>query len=168
MIIELTKAIIAGIINILPNNDAGHKIRYIYYKKRIKYLGDNVRFGPYLQIRSHNKLSIGKNTAINQCCYINAYNFIDIGKNCNIGPNCVLSSANHGHAKKKHIMEQPPIKTKKMVIKNDVWLGANVTVTAGSIIGNGAIIGANSVVTKKIEPYTICAGVPARKIGVRK
>ena len=55
-----------------------------------------------------------------------------------------------------------------MIICNDVWIGANVTITAGTKIGEGAIIGANSIVTKDIEPYTIQAGVPATKIGIRK
>ena len=47
---------------------------------------------------------------------------------------------------------------------NDVWLGANVTVCPGVTIGDGAVIAAGAVVTGDIEPGTIAAGVPARKI----
>lgn len=47
-------------------------------------------------------------------------------------------------------------------IGNDVWIGANVTVYSGSSIGDGAVIGGNSVVTSHIPPYAIAAGNPAR------
>lgn len=49
-------------------------------------------------------------------------------------------------------------------IEHDVWIGQNVTIMRGIRIGTGAIIGANSVVTKDVPPYTIVAGVPAKKI----
>ena len=52
-------------------------------------------------------------------------------------------------------------------IGNDVWLGFNATVLSGVIIGDGAVIGANSLVTKDIPPYAIAAGQPARVIKYR-
>lgn len=53
------------------------------------------------------------------------------------------------------------------VIENDVWLGQNVTVMLGVHIGNGAIIGANSVVAKDIDPYCIAAGNPCKIVKKR-
>ncbi len=53
---------------------------------------------------------------------------------------------------------------KKIKIGNDVWVGQNVTILRGVSVGDGAIIGANSLVTKDVPPYTVCAGVPARII----
>ncbi|MDU4738665.1 CatB-related O-acetyltransferase [Clostridium sp.] len=50
------------------------------------------------------------------------------------------------------------------VIGNDVWIGMNSIIMPGIIIGDGAIIGTNSVVTKNVEPYSIVGGVPARVI----
>ncbi|RNI35210.1 antibiotic acetyltransferase [Hanamia caeni] len=55
----------------------------------------------------------------------------------------------------------------KTVIGNDVWIGSNAFVKGGITIGNGAIIGAHSVVTKDVEPYSIVAGNPARVIRKR-
>ncbi len=52
-------------------------------------------------------------------------------------------------------------------IGNDVWIAAGVTILRGVTIGNGAVIGAGAVVTKSVEPYSIVAGVPAKKIGQR-
>jgi len=57
----------------------------------------------------------------------------------------------------------------KYVIKigNDVWIGNNVIIMDGVTIGDGAIVAAGSIVTKDIDPYTVCAGVPARVIKQR-
>ena len=53
------------------------------------------------------------------------------------------------------------------VIGNDVWIGQNATIMPGVHIGDGAIIGANSLVSKDVEPYTIVAGNPIRIIRKR-
>lgn len=52
-------------------------------------------------------------------------------------------------------------------VGNDVWFGADATVLSGVSIGDGAVIGANSVVTKDVDPYEIVAGVPADHRGWR-
>ena len=49
-----------------------------------------------------------------------------------------------------------------MIIGNDVWIGDRATILSGVRIGDGAVIGAGSVVTKDVEPYSIVAGNPAR------
>ena len=52
-------------------------------------------------------------------------------------------------------------------IGNDVWIGRDATIMAGVRIGNGAVVGTNSVVTRDVEPYSIVAGIPARHIRYR-
>ncbi|MEY4541064.1 MAG: hypothetical protein RLZZ306_2821 [Bacteroidota bacterium] len=54
-----------------------------------------------------------------------------------------------------------------IVVGNDVWIGYNATIMAGVNIGDGAIIGTNSVVTKDVEPYSIVGGNPAKLIKKR-
>lgn len=56
----------------------------------------------------------------------------------------------------------------KVIIQDDVWIGANVCIMHGLTIGKGSVIGAGAIVTKNVEPFTIVGGVPARKIGERK
>lgn len=63
-------------------------------------------------------------------------------------------------SKKGHIATKF-VKTKKIIIKDDVWIGANTTILMGVTIGEGAIIGANSVVLNNVAPYTIVVGNPA-------
>ena len=52
-------------------------------------------------------------------------------------------------------------------IESDVWIGGNVTVLKNVNIGEGCIVGAGSVVTKSLPPYSICVGVPCRPIKLR-
>ena len=64
--------------------------------------------------------------------------------------------------------EIPAIKSKgDIVVGNDVWIGQNATVLPGVKIGDGAIIGANSVVGSDVEPYTVVVGNPSRMIRKR-
>ena len=55
----------------------------------------------------------------------------------------------------------------QIVIGNDVWIGNRVMIMEGVTIGDGAVIGAGAVVTKDVEPYSVYAGVPAKKIRMR-
>lgn len=57
--------------------------------------------------------------------------------------------------------------TKVTHVGNDVWIGHGAIITAGVTVGDGAVIGANAVVTKDVEPYAIVAGVPAKLIRYR-
>ena len=102
-----------------------------------------------------------------------------IGKFCQIaaGVEFVMNGANHqmnavstfpfytlaGWDMKAPAPEDMPLKG-DTVIGNDVWIGQNATILPGVHIGNGAIIGASSVVGSDVEPYTIVAGNPAQFI----
>ena len=61
-------------------------------------------------------------------------------------------------------MNRPLTSKGAVVIEDNVWLGDNVCVLSGITIGKGAIIGANSVVTHSIPPYSVAAGTPAKVI----
>ncbi|MEI9416775.1 DapH/DapD/GlmU-related protein [Mesorhizobium sp. Cs1321R2N1] len=58
-------------------------------------------------------------------------------------------------------------RSKAVTIGNDVWVGHGAVILPGIAIGNGAVIGANAVVTRDVPPYTIVAGVPAKPIRLR-
>lgn len=55
-----------------------------------------------------------------------------------------------------------------MIIEDDCWTGANVAINKGVHLGKGSIVGANAVVTRDTEPYSINVGVPARAVGFRE
>lgn len=52
----------------------------------------------------------------------------------------------------------------QVIIGNDVWIGEDVRILEGVVIGDGAVIGAGAIVTKDVEPYSIYAGIPAKKL----
>ena len=93
---------------------------------------------------------------------------IRIGKQVAIGPGTVLRAANHCFdSLEKAIMLQGHLYG-EIVIEDDVWIAANCTITPGTRIGHGAVVGAGAVVTRDVEPYAIVGGVPARVIGSRR
>ena len=57
------------------------------------------------------------------------------------------------------------IRDRPVIIEDDVWIGFNATILKGVRIGRGAIVGANTVITKDVPPYTIMVGNPARAVG---
>ncbi|MFD2133438.1 Vat family streptogramin A O-acetyltransferase [Pseudogracilibacillus auburnensis] len=105
-----------------------------------------------------------------------------IGKFCSIGPGVtfIMNGANHrmdgstypfnifgnGWEKYTPTLDMLPLKG-DTVIGNDVWIGLDATIMPGVNVGDGAIIGAKSIVTKDVEPYTIVGGNPAKKIKKR-
>lgn len=107
-----------------------------------------------------------------------------IGKFCSIGPDCRISLPKHPssifvstHPIFFSTLKQSQISFsdknyfdefgKPIIIGNDVWIGANVIIINGIKVGDGAIIGAGSVVTKDVPPYSIVGGVPAKIIRYR-
>lgn len=63
------------------------------------------------------------------------------------------------------LMQYGVSKVGRVIIRRGAWLGVGAVLLPGIEIGTGAIVGANAVVTKSVEPYAVVAGVPARKIG---
>jgi len=104
---------------------------------------------------------------------------IRIGKKCSIAKNCTFVLSNHlldrfstcpsgGKRLFSHDEGNPSSYSKgDIVIKNDVWIGANCTLIDGLTIGNGAVVAAGSVVTKDVPPYAIVGGNPAKLIRYR-
>lgn len=124
----------------------------------------------YVIIRTYdNEVVIGDYTQINPFVVIYGHNKIAIGNKVMIGPHCMIASGNHDYKQVKIPMMNGGNLTKgPIVIGDDVWIGANSTILDGVKIGNGAVIGANSLVNRDIEPYSVVAGNPAKFIKYRK
>jgi acetyltransferase-like isoleucine patch superfamily enzyme len=125
--------------------------------------------GPYVEIKSgfKGKIIIGKHTEINRFSIIDIQQSLSIGDNVIIGPYCYITDYDHAFQIKKVPIKNQGYIVKKIIIENNVWIGAHVTVLKGITIGEGAVIGAGSVVTKDISPNVIAAGNPAKVIRKR-
>lgn len=120
-------------------------------------------FYPEDSVFTYSTISIGSNVFINRRAYFSGC--ITIGNNVLFGPDVFITSGDHEYREVgKLINSQGRVMPRKVVVEDDVWIGAKVCILAGVRIGQGAVIGAGSVVTKDIEPYTICVGNPCRKI----
>ena len=114
-------------------------------------------------------VALGAETHVQSRCHFSAYQgSIKIGRRVEIAPNCLFYPYNHGTAPDQPVRSQPLDSRGDIVIEDDVWLGAGVTVLDNVHIGQGAVIGAGSVVTQNIPPNTIAVGVPARVVRSRE
>lgn len=131
-------------------------------------LGDNVRFGKgvYLGAWSTGKLVMGDNCYIGRWSIILAHQSVIIGNDCLIAPGCHITDVNHGIDHGELIRKQP-LESKPIRIGDDVWVGAGSSVLPGVTIGQGAVIGARSVVTHDVPEGAIVVGVPARILRYR-
>jgi acetyltransferase-like isoleucine patch superfamily enzyme len=105
-------------------------------------------------------IEIGEQCYINSGVSIGAQQRVTIGKNCAIGNYSLIMDSDF-HSTDDHT--KPGIAA-PVVLEDDVWLGARVTVLKGVRIGRGAVVAAGAVVTRDVAPYTLVAGVPARLI----
>lgn len=122
---------------------------------------------PNIQLVHTDRLILGKNVGINSGCYINALGTITMGDFVLIGSNVTISSGKHPiDGPLPHIYERPSIPM-PIVIEDGVWIGAGAVIMPGITLGKGTVIGANAVVTKSTDPYSIMVGVPAKKIKSR-
>ncbi|QOV89434.1 acyltransferase [Humisphaera borealis] len=136
----------------------------------------NIRLGrralicEYVIIRAGDApVLIGAFSQIGPFTVILAGSGVSIGEAVMIGPHCVLAAGNHDYRQLDLRMRSAGALSRgPIVIEDDVWIGANVTITDGVRIGQGAVVGANAVVTRDVDPFDIVAGVPARVIGNRK
>jgi acetyltransferase-like isoleucine patch superfamily enzyme len=89
---------------------------------------------------------------------------VTIGNDVMFAQNIVLSGLNHGYEDITIVPHKQPVTKKKIVIEDEVWIGANVVIVAGVTIGKHSVIAAGAVVTKDIPSYSVAVGNPAKVI----
>lgn len=116
-------------------------------------------------------LHFDENIQINDYVHITAMEDVRIGKNVLIASKVYISDCSHGSyagddrdSPPDSIPKDRPFSTKMVSIGDNVWLGEMVAVLPGVTIGNGTIVGANSVVTKSLPANIIAVGNPAKPI----
>lgn len=146
------------------NGRFGMLKRYVYLCTLSKSVGDNVSVFPGVYILHPENLSVGSNVSIHQMCYIDAEGGIEIGNDVSVAHRCTLLSSNHRYEDADTPIKYQGMEKKKTVIGDNTWIGCACTVLAGATVGQGCVIGANSVVVKDIEDNSVAVGAPAKKI----
>ena len=146
-----------------------HPTVIIYNKENIK-LNPSCLITEYVIIRAPTApLVIGKNSQIGPfSVFLTGEKGIFIGDNVMIAHHCVFAAGSHEYKD----LEKPMIfagsfSKGPIEIGDDVWIGSNCTILDNVKIGKGAIVGANSLVIRDVEPYEIVGGVPAKNISSR-
>lgn len=143
------------------------------YRSRFFSCGQRVIFDPINSYFSYKSVAVGDFVFIAGGAWMSAApsSMIEIGSCVMFGPRVTILCGDH-------VMRDVGIpmyfarkdidsKFSGVTIKNDVWVGANVTILKGVVVGEGAVIAAGSVVTKSVPSYSIVAGVPARVVKQR-
>ena len=136
------------------------KIRELFSKLTESEIDETFGLFPPFYTDCGKNIKIGKNVFINACCRFQDQGGIEIGDGSLIGHNTTIATLNHDfNPAKRQNLTPSPVK-----IGKNVWIGSDCTILPGVIIGDGAIIGAGSVVTKSVPANTIAVGNPARVI----
>jgi maltose O-acetyltransferase len=141
-------------------------IRAFICKRLFASFGKKVNIEPKVIFFNMSQSEIGDYSGIGMRSYVGT---VKIGRDVMIGEEFMAYSRNHEFKDVSLPMRmQGWQEDRPIIIEDDVWIGARVTILPGVKIGRGAIIGAGSVVTSDIPPYCIVAGNPARIIRSRK
>ncbi len=113
------------------------------------------------------RLSIGERAFVGQGTIIAVSNMLSIGQNTLIGAYCYLLTNQHKiDCRSTPIRDQGYLRG-PLQIGDDVWIGAHCVLMPNVSVGNGAVVGAGSIVTRNIPEFEVWAGAPARKIRER-
>ncbi len=139
-------------------------------------IGKNCEIFGILYSMDNGKITIGDYTEIREHSFVGSVDNVKIGNYVIISNNVKIYD-NNNHPTDPEIRKQMCIngfygdawrwthaERKPVIIEDNVWIGERTTILKGVKIGEGAIIGCNSVVTKDVSPYTIAAGNPAKEV----
>ena len=130
--------------------------------------GKLVWIGDGTKIRSHEGVvEIGDKTVFGQECTVSAYQRVRIGEQCVIADRAMFIDFDHGVVDVEQPIRLQGIYKRDVVIGSNVWVGYGACVLRGVSVGDNAIIGSNSVVTKDVPANAVVGGVPAKVIRMR-
>jgi acetyltransferase-like isoleucine patch superfamily enzyme len=133
-----------------------------------------IRFGRFAwighgsKIRCHEGIvEIGPKTVVGQDCTISAYQRVSIGQQCVIADRALFIDFDHNVADPEQPIRKQGIYKRDVVVGSNVWIGYGAQILRGVTVGDNAIIGASSVVTRDIPANAVAAGSPARVLRMR-
>ena len=121
------------------------------------------------KIRCHEgSVSIGAKTVLGQECTISAYQHVSIGRECVIADRVMMIDFDHGMVEVDRPIRLQGIYKRDVRVGNNVWIGYGACILRGVTVGDNAVIGTNSVVTKDVPDNAVVGGVPAQVIRMRE
>ena len=160
--------LVSRIIFLLPR----HKLLFNPIKKLFLVIvgakvGKYVTFYPGIKILTGRNLVLGDRVNISFDVIIATDGGVEIGDRSMIGFKTMILAGNHVIPDGRAPIFYSGLVRKKVIIKNDVWIGGNCLILPGVVIGEGAVVAGGSVVTKDVPAFAIVGGVPAKVIKMR-
>jgi acetyltransferase-like isoleucine patch superfamily enzyme len=127
-------------------------------------VGEHTLLEPHVWLTSERgRIRIGAGTFLNLGVMVASVELVDIGDHCMFANGCFITDGNHRFDDPEMPVTWQGFTTKGPTrVEDNVWCGAGVVVTSGVTIGRRSVIGANSVVTSDVPPFSVAAGSPAR------
>ena len=130
--------------------------------------GARLKYGVYLDTEMpEGYIKIGKRVYIGTGCCLHGHKGLEIGDFALLAQNITITPASHTFNDPDEIIYKQPCTVDKVTLGRDCYLGMNVCVVCTGDVGEGAVVGAGSVVVKEIPPYSVAVGVPAKVIKKR-
>jgi acetyltransferase-like isoleucine patch superfamily enzyme len=132
-------------------------------------LGRWLHLGVNTALRCHEgTLTIGDKSILGRDVSINCYLDVEVGAAALIADSVYISDFDHKFNSFDRPIKDQGIAKARVRIEPDVWVGTKATVCRGVVIGTGAVVGANAVVTRDLPAYCVAVGVPARVVKDRR
>jgi acetyltransferase-like isoleucine patch superfamily enzyme len=121
------------------------------------------------KIRAHEgEVRIGAKTVLGQECTISAFQHVSIGRECIVADRVMLIDFDHGVVEVERPVREQGIYKRDVRVGHNVWIGYGACFLRGVTVGDNAVIGTTSVVTKDVPANAVSAGVPARVLRMRE
>lgn len=132
-------------------------------------IGDECLLAPGISfvVTETGSITLGNRVYIGRNCVLSSDAGISIGDNSMLAEFVSVIDANHSFEKNGIPIRDQDLRSQPIKIGSDVWIGRSCAILCGTTIGDGAVIGANSVVTRDIPAYAVACGAPARVIKYR-
>ena len=120
------------------------------------------------KIRAHEgEVRIGAKTVLGQECTISAYQHVSIGRECIVADRVMLIDFDHGVVETERPIRLQGIYKRDVRVGNNCWIGYGACILRGATVGDNAIVGTSTVVTKDVPANAVVAGAPARVLRMR-
>src|SRR5918994_3987329 len=120
------------------------------------------------KVRVHEgEASIGAKSVLGQECTISAFQRVEIGRECIIADRVMLIDFDHGVVEQDRPIRQQGIYKRDVHVGHNCWIGYGACILRGATVGDNAIVGTSTVVTKDVPANAVVGGVPARVLRMR-
>src|SRR4051812_3135388 len=121
------------------------------------------------KIRAHEgEVSIGAKTVMGQECTISSFQHVSIGRECIVADRVMLIDFDHGVVEVERPVRAQGIYKRDVHVGNNVWVGYGASFLRGATVGDNAVIGTLSVVTKSVPANAVAGGAPVRVLRMRE